>query len=549
MTTLSIRKFSGQIPRLPSDRLPEDAASVAGNCDFSGGELAPIKALGTHYTVAASAQPCRALFTTDGVNFYAWSKPTRAYRHPTIDDTANRIIYHKHGEGLKVALASGMKAINLQPGEPTQSWSLGVKPTPAPVVTLGATTSGDLETVSVVAVAVNAWGEESSPSSPVIFDRKAGQSATYSVSHTPNAAQQTLAGINFYRTYSSAQGTTEYFLVNATPAALSGGTASISDASDTPQTSSTLVSTQWDQPPAVPSNLTYMGNGFFVVGTGKDLVFSEPYRPHAWAYRMAMPHAIVGIVEVEGGALVTTTVGAYLISGAHPSQVTQQLLPVEQAGWSDTAIARISGAAVYASNDGLVMVRGGQSSMEESQALFTRERWRALFGSSKKNIRLIHHDGKLIAIVDPNYPAFSASFGVFMIGLDSESGGYQLLSLDQLIYGAAVSSSTDQLFMTTATGFAEFAGSTSSLQYNWRSGDRLYPRPVSFACGVVDAVGAGEVFITCDGNEVGPIVFSGRTSFRLPPMSPGYRWMIDVYGDARVREISLAQSFSELQGI
>ena len=37
--------------------------------------------------------------TADGVNFYAWNMPTRAYLHPTIDDTANRVIYHTQGRG------------------------------------------------------------------------------------------------------------------------------------------------------------------------------------------------------------------------------------------------------------------------------------------------------------------------------------------------------------------------------------------------------------------------------------------------------------------
>ena len=39
VTTLSIRKFNGEIPRLPANRLPEDAAQTAINCEFAHGEL------------------------------------------------------------------------------------------------------------------------------------------------------------------------------------------------------------------------------------------------------------------------------------------------------------------------------------------------------------------------------------------------------------------------------------------------------------------------------------------------------------------------------
>ena len=548
MTAVTWRKFNGEIPRLPADRLPEDAAQLARNCEFAHGELRALRALGTHYTVNAAAQPCRALFTTDGINFYAWNRPTRAYRHPTIDDTANRILYHKHGEGLKVALVSGMRAMNLQPSEPTQSWALGVTRPSPPGVTLGAATGGDPETVALVATVVNAWLEESASSDPVLFDRQVGRSATYTVSHTATAGQQDILGINFYRTYPSQQGTTEYFLINAAPIALSGGSASLVDASDEPQTAITLVTPYWDMPPASPSNLTYMGNGFFVVGAGKDLVFSEPYRPHAWPYRMTLTHGVVGIIEVEGGALVTTTAGAYLISGTHPSQVSQQLLPVEQAGWSDTAITRVEGAAVYASNDGMVSVNGGQPSLKGSQTLFTRRDWRALFGQYRQNLRLAHHDGHLIGIVDPNYPAAGISFA-FSVRLDESEGSYQSLNLGQSIYGAAVSATTDQLFLTTATGFAEFMGSSSALEYQWLSGERLLPSPASLSCGVIDAVGSGELWLAADGYDIGPIAFSGRTSFRIPPTNPAYRWSVDIYGTATVREVSLGQSFAELKGI
>ena len=98
MTILSIRKFNGEIPQLPADRLPQDAAQYAKNCDFTAQELRPLKGIGTHYTAAAGARPVRALFTDDGLRFFAWNKPTRAYLHPTIDDTVGRVIYLISGQ-------------------------------------------------------------------------------------------------------------------------------------------------------------------------------------------------------------------------------------------------------------------------------------------------------------------------------------------------------------------------------------------------------------------------------------------------------------------
>lgn len=867
---INLRQFSGEIPRTPVDRLPPDAAQLARNCDLTAGELRPINGLGTHFTAGVS--PVRGLFTDDGLRFYAWNKPTRAYLHPTIDDAYGRMIYHKHGDGLRVALVSGMKLANMSPAEPTTYWALGVtrptslavsvggavqsgsagvfarstdgiswtasaeSPIDGEVVIAAATVSGsdvvfgnsgsaarsadgatwtasasqplsgggvvaatavsggnilavganglisistdgganwlirgsgvtdDLnaataaaglwvvggdsgkiitspdsvtwtiqssqfgvdsavlgveylgamflafgangklststngtswtartsafgtesirvcaysgskwvlagdggkitnstngitwierstpfsgsavrridaggglvmalsvsgvlarsadsgdswvkvagvntvhdvaynaglwvaatssgvmtsadgvtwtarttqtygalaqsasgriyaiassstattetttESVAVVAVAVNIWGEESAPTEPVLFDKETDQTATYTVTHTPTAGQQTITGIAFYRTYANAAG---YFLINSTPVPLSGGTAKLTDASTEPVTTTALESSEWDLPPASPANLTYAGNGFYVVSSGKDLVFSEPYKPHAWPYRMTLPSAIVGITMAEGGILVTTTGLPYLISGAHPSQMSQTFLPAEQAGWSDTAIARVDGSAVYASNDGLVRVSGGQPSIAASQALFRRKDWRDRYGTARLNLRLAHHDGLLLGLVDPSYPAV-ATATPFLINLDAGSGALTRIDVGQPLYGASVSGATDQLFALTATGFAEFTGGTA-LTYEWWSGDKLHPSPVNYAAGVVDAVGSATLYVYADGTLRHTAAVSGRTAFRLPAGDPAYRWSVRLVGTAVVREVSLGASFAELKGV
>lgn len=864
--TLSIRQFSGEIPRTPVDRLPDAAAQLARNCDLTAGELRPLNGLGTHYT--AGVTPVRGLFTDDGLRFYVWNKPTRAYLHPTIDDAYGRMIYHKHGDPLRVALVAGMKLANMSPAEPTTYWALGVSapaslavsvggavqsasagvfarssdginwttatdsPISGEVVTSAATVSGydiafgsggsaarssdgatwtlsasqplsggapvvdsvvmgssilavggngmmsvstdggvnwlirssgvtdDLntaatsgsiyvvggdagkilastdgiawavqssqfgvdsavlgieflgssflafgangklstspngttwtartsafgtasiyacaytgtkwvlggeggkvtnstdgltwierstpfsgsavkrlkvgggmvmalsvsgvlarsansgdswakvegltvhdvryssglwiiatssgiqtsadgvtwtvranqiygsieltgsgrlyavassssitetttESVAVVAVAVNIWGEESAPCDPVIFDKETDQTATYTVTHAPTAGQQTLVGIAFYRTYANSSG---YYLINETPIPLSGGTASLTDSSTEPVTTTALTSAEWDLPPAAPANLTYAGNGFYALSSGKDLVFSEPYRPHAWPYRMTLPSAIVGITMAEGGILVTTTGLPYLISGAHPSQMSQTYLPAEQAGWSDTAIARVDGAAVYASNDGLVRVSGGQPSISASQALFRRKDWRDRYGTSRLNLRLAHHDGLLLGLVDPSYPAAGVATP-FLISLD-EQGALTRLDVGQSLYGAAVSGSTDQLMALTGTGFAEFAGG-AALAYEWWSGEKLFPAPVNFAAGVVDAVGTATLYVYAEGVLRHTVSVSGRTAFRLPSGATAYRWSVRLTGTATVREVSLGASFAELKG-
>ena len=163
-------------------------------------------------------------------------------------------------------------------------------------------------------------------------------------------------------------------------------------------------------------------------------------------------------------------------------------------------------------------------------------------------MRLAHHDGKVLGLIDPTYPTASSATP-YILRLDEAAGSYSRLDAGQSLYNAAVSGTTDQLFVTTATGFAEFAGSSADLAYEWRSGERLFPLPVGFACGVVDAVGTATLEVYADGVLRGTVAVSGRTNFRLPPNGPAYRWSVKLAGTAVVREVSLAQSFAELKGV
>ena len=209
-------------------------------------------------------------------------------------------------------------------------------------------------------------------------------------------------------------------------------------------------------------------------------------------------------------------------------------------------VTRVEGSAVFASNDGLVSVFGGQPSLKESQALFRRRDWRAKYGNARLNLRMAHHDGYLLGLVDPSYP-IARTEEPFLLKLDEAAGSYCRLDAGQALYGAAVSGTTDQLFVTTATGFAEFA-TGDDLTYVWQSGDRLFPLPTNFAAGVVDAVGAASLQVFADGALRATVAISGRTSFRLPSGNPAYRWSVKLTGTATVREISLAGSFAELKG-
>lgn len=544
---MRLRVFNGEVPRLPADRLPEGYAALARNCDFAKGELRSLKGLGVEHLADPAARPVRGLFTDNGIRFFAWNKPTRAYLAPTIDDTVRRVYYQTHDAGVRVAQTDTMKTLANQPGPPTESWAVGVTAPAAPSVVVSGTGTGDLETVALVLVAINIWGEESAPSPPVTVERSRGQTIEISVTHAPTTGQVPLQGLLVYRTYPSTQSSDYYLLQETAFLPTTGNDFLIEDTSVEPQSSVILESADWDLPPPDAGNLSYPGNGFFCVSLGKDLIFSEPYRPHAWPYRMTFPAGVVGVIEIEGGVLVTTQKGSYMVLGSSPEQMTQQFFPVKQAGVSDTAIAHVDGSAVYATNDGLADIFGGQPSISTSQSLFLREDWRARYRASLLNMRLAAHDGRVLALIDPTYP-IAASGESFLLKLDEAEGALSRLAPGTTLYSAVRADSTDTLYVGTATGFAEFEGGVGGLSMTWQSATIRYAAAVAFAAGRIICTGTIQVEVLAAGVVRHTETFAGGDHyFKLPDIQAETTWAVRFTGVGTVQLFDLGMSFAGLR--
>lgn len=406
------------------------------------------------------------------------------------------------------------------------------------------------ETVAYVTTFENDWGEESAPSDPVIVELLPYQDAKLIQPYTPLAGGRPIAGLNLYRTYAGSN--TEYIKANLEPRTeKEGADWAVWDATVRPVTSVALVTQEWDPPPATLKNLTYVGNGFFVGSKSKDLYFSEPYRPHAWPYTKTLPTRVVGIVAVEGGVLVTTEQQPYFVFGSRPDQIGDQELNAEQAGVGARALARVEGAAVYASNDGLVAVSGGRADLSGSQQFYTRELWRQRYRADFANLVLSAHDGAVLGLVDKT----GGPPHGFLLRME---GNPSLADLDfgtERPIGVATSAVTDIQYLCYANGFAEF-GLGADLECVWHSRDHVYPAPLCFGAGKLRAWGTWLLDVFADAQLVLSQTFDlegdvhdGEASFRLPAIGPKKRWSIRLTGTGRVRSVELGSSFAELRNV
>lgn len=133
---ISMKTFSGLIPKWPSSLLPATNATVAQNCEFSYGEL---QATNDGLQVSTLAAAAQSIYTDDGLAFFSWPGDVNAARSPIAQDQWNRL-YFTDGVSFQVASRNLMSATG---GAPSASYWVGVpRPTVAP--TLNATASPTL---------------------------------------------------------------------------------------------------------------------------------------------------------------------------------------------------------------------------------------------------------------------------------------------------------------------------------------------------------------------------------------------------------------------
>jgi hypothetical protein len=166
----------------------------------------------------------------------------------------------------------------------------------------------------------------------------------------------------------------------------------VGDAAKYPALGEVCPSLDWLPPPTDIKGLVAMSGGFMAAYSGRNLVCSEPYLPHAWpsAYSYPVQYDILGIVPVSGGAIIVTNGRQYAALGATPSTLQTHQLELDAGCVSRDSIIDMGEYAVYASTIGLIKV-GLQGVELLSQDAFTRHAWLSVNPASIKAMRIKHY--------------------------------------------------------------------------------------------------------------------------------------------------------------
>lgn len=114
MAIISLKNFTGEIPRIPAHLLPENAAQTTKSCDFAYGELMGIKDATAGGTISGVSSP-KAIWADDSnpAKFYAWTEHADTALSPVINDVHKRLYYSAdNGNGIHVvAMKDGVTDI------------------------------------------------------------------------------------------------------------------------------------------------------------------------------------------------------------------------------------------------------------------------------------------------------------------------------------------------------------------------------------------------------------------------------------------------------
>jgi hypothetical protein len=294
------------------------------------------------------------------------SKNVDVVRSPIVNDQYDR--YYWAGDG------DPQYNTALRIFDEDSPYLLGIPtPTVAPIVTPPAGTD---VTRAYVYTFLSAFGEEGPPSPPTLATGTAGTWALSGIQTVvPDASQRNVTLKRIYRTVPGNNSST-FFFVAEIP--VGDATYNDNETDDTVAANNVLESTTWEEPPDDIEGWVVMPGGYLVGWAGRRLLFSEPYRPHAWPpeYELSTEFPIKGLVVWGTTLIIGTESQPYMGQGQHPASFTMQKMDAVEPCLSRRGMVATVAGAYYPSINGLVLVNTSGVQVI-TQDILTKEEWAA----------------------------------------------------------------------------------------------------------------------------------------------------------------------------
>ena len=475
MPSLALTRFSGEIPRVGKEQLPDFAASIAANCLLLSGELRGIHAPVPQYTfVGGSIPTVTRTFSLEATDTYpaTWigfgEESTYFLKGPLVNDAYDRYYITSDIDNPRMTTRARLEADD-------PAFLLGTpRPTNVMTVTPDGTGIGLTVTRAYVYTLVSPYGEEGAVSEPVLATGKDDDQWDLANMDTtvPNPTERPSGYTKrIYRTVTGISGTAAYFFVDEIPLA----TATYADTEPTDEVSlnDTCESFLWGEPPTTLKGLVSHPSGFLVGYDGHDVWFSEAYRPHAWppSYVLSTDHKVVGL-GIFGNSIAVMTEGyPYIISGNHPSALALRKHNASEPCLNRKSIVEMPFGVYYASLNGLQLATA-TTVVNATQQLITRDEW-----DSQYDLTTLQ-----AARYNDYYVGFYTPTDGFMFAPSEPTAMFSQLRDHWDIDAIQTDSETGKTIVIKDNIVSEWNAPTGEPQlYTWRSKKFVLPRPSNMA--------------------------------------------------------------------
>ena len=382
MPSIKLEQFTGLSPRTSVRLLADNAATTSSNTNLLSGEIRGYHAPRQAKDLTALPINVKRAHRIPGIPTPAndvWlaynSANTDILRSPIKNDSFDR--YYVVGEGVSQPSYNSLaRIITSDP-----FYFLGV---PTPLVGLTPTVLGFVGaapdvTIFYVFTYVTSFGEEGPPS-PAGFGigDPVGAASTWTITNlptvSPDPANTDIVTKRLYRTIVG-NSTSQFYKVADIPIATPDPYLDVRPDIDVVN-EPLLESTLWNKPDPAMEGFVVMPNGFLVGWAGRRIMFSEPYRPHAWpvTYELATEYDVVGMGVWNDLLVIGTESQPYVGQGISPASFTLRKTDVVEPCMSRRGIVSSSIGVYYPSPNGLMLVGGGGPQLV-TKDIVTKDEW------------------------------------------------------------------------------------------------------------------------------------------------------------------------------
>lgn len=311
-----------------------------------------------------------------------------------------------------------------------------------------------------------------------------------------------------------------------------------------------LTSNDYDPPEDDFEGIVAMPNGMMAAFRGREIAFSEPYVPHAWPvrYRLTVDSDIMGLVPMGSSLAIITADKPYVAQGLHPASMVMEKIDQSLPCVSKASVVDLGYGAAYSSHRGIVAIQSGSGASVISEALFSREQWRAFRPAT---VVATAYEGRYL---------FS-----YQDATDNDAVRTGLLDLTgQMPFFSNVGMAAKAWFEDAASGELFYipddaaqirkwdAATGDPISYAWKSSVIRTNAFINFGAIVVrtDAPNHSatidlELDVYADGQKVATITKPDQPS-RLPSGFLAQDWQVEAKGNATITGIHIAGDMMEL---